>query len=68
MPHIGKHKAHPLFIAYPPGLEATQSGKGPVNDYVPVFFGAKREYTDDSQGWVTVGRGKRTAKKYRVGY
>ncbi len=68
MPHIHKHKPHPLFIAYPPGLEATQSGHGPVNDYVPVFFGAKYTYTDDSQGWVKVGRGKRASKKYSAAY
>lgn len=68
MPHINKHKPHPLFVAFAPGMDLTQSGNGPRNEYHPVFFGAKREYTDDSQGWITVGRGNRVSKKYRAGY
>ena len=68
MPHIHKHKPHPLFVAFAPGMDLTQSGNGLTNTYHPVFFGARRDYTDDSQGWIVVTRGKRASKKYRAAY
>ncbi len=49
----------------PPGLEATQGKGAKPQIYMPVSFGAHREYVDDKDGWQTVSYRKKGKKARR---
>jgi hypothetical protein len=49
----------------PRGLEWANDPANPLPAYLPPFFGAKKEYANDDEGWTQVSRKRKRSRRAR---